>query len=114
MIIFVCTSLNSPFDHPQQISLSPMWLLSPLTDEESDMVFEANEGIGPMTEILASHSHYDDSVQRGSMQTLCPGIWLNDEVINYYLKNCLAKCDELICARQFGHKRSHFFNSFFV
>ena len=78
------------------------------------MVFEANEGIGPMTEILASHSHYDDSVQRGSMQTLCPGIWLNDEVINYYLKNCLAKCDELICARQFGHKRSHFFNSFFV
>jgi hypothetical protein len=91
-----------------------MWLLSPLTDEESDMVFEANEGIGPMTEILASHSHYDDSVQRGSMQTLCPGIWLNDEVINYYLKNCLAKCDELICARQFGHKRSHFFNSFFV
>jgi hypothetical protein len=63
------------------------------------MVFEANEGIGPMTEILASHSHCDDSVQRGSMRTLCPGIWLNDEVINYYLKNCLAKCDELICAR---------------
>ena len=75
------------------------------------MVFEANEGIGPMTEILASHSHYDDSVQRGSMQTLCPGIWLNDEVINYYLKNCLAKCDELICARFglviFPRKQSH-------
>ena len=55
-----------------------------------------------------------DSVTRRSMQTLRPGKWLNDEVINYFLKNCLAKRDEFICARQTGRKRSHFFNSFFV
>jgi Ulp1 family protease len=69
-------------------------------------------GKGSPSEILASHE--GDSVQRRSMQTLRPGIWLNDEVINYFLKNCLKSRDIKICAKEPGRRRSHFFNSFFV
>jgi Ulp1 family protease len=54
------------------------------------------------------------SVQRKSMQTLRPGIWLNDEVINYFLKNFLKSRNIKICAKEPGRRRSHFFNSFFV
>ena len=89
-----------------------MKLMRPLTNEESEIVIEATEGVGPATQILASQDA--NSVQRRSMQTLRPGQWLNDEVINYFLKTCLAKRDGIICARQTGRKRSQFFNSYFV
>ena len=48
------------------------------------------------------------------MQTLRPRQWLNDEVINYFFKNCLAKRDEMLCEKEPGRRRSHFFNTFFV
>lgn len=99
-------------DRERDARESAMKLMRPFTDEERAIVLEATRGIGSPTEILASQDA--DSVQRGSMQTLRPGQWLNDEVINYFLKNCLAKRDEIICTRQPGRKRSHFFNSFFV
>lgn len=78
------------------------------------MVHEAmKEGID--SEILVtSFDGGGDSVQRGSMRTLCPGKWLNDEIINYFLKNCLNRRDEKLCAKEPGRRRSHFFNSFFV
>lgn len=87
-------------------------LMRPLTDEEQSIVQKALYGIGPQNEILASTEA--ESVQRSSLQRLQPGQWLNDEVINYFLKNCLAKRDEKLCATQPGRKRSHFFNSYFV
>ena len=87
-------------------------LLRPLSDEEQSIVQNAIYGIGPPTEILASLDA--DSVQRASMHRLQPGQWLNDEIINYFLKNCLSKRDEKLCAQQPGRRRSHFFNSFFV
>jgi len=87
-------------------------LLRPLTPEETQIVKNAIYGIGPKDDILASQDA--DSVQRESMHRLQPGQWLNDEIINYFLKNCLAKRDEMLCAKQAGRKRSHFFNSFFV
>ena len=84
-----------------------------LTAEERSVVLGATTiGKGSATEILASHE--GDSVQRMSMQTLRPGIWLDDEVINYFLKNCLKSRDIKICAKEPGRRRSHFFNSFFV
>lgn len=83
-----------------------------LTTAESSIVREALYGIGPPNEILASQDA--DSVQRASMQRLQPGEWLNDIIVNYYLKNCLAKRDEKLCAAQPGRKRSHFFSSYFV
>jgi sentrin-specific protease 1 len=90
-----------------------MKLMRPLTAKEQSVVFGAPlKGIGSPSEILASQD--GDSVQRGSMQTLRPGIWLNNEVINYFLKNCLKSRDIKICAKESGRRRSHFFNSFFV
>ena len=87
-------------------------LLRTLTPEETQIVNNAVYGIGPRDDILASQDA--DSVQRESMHRLQPGQWLNDEIINYFLKNCLAKRDENLCAKQAERKRSHFFNSFFV
>ena len=84
-----------------------------LTDKERNVVVRATtRGKGSPLEILASQA--GDSNQRGSMQTLRPGIWLNDEVINYFLKNCLKSRDIKICAKEPGRRRLHFFNSFFV
>lgn len=54
-----------------------------------------------------------NKVTRSSMQTLKPKQWLNDEVINYYIKICLAERDKNICSST-GRKRSYFFNSFFM
>ena len=78
----------------REMASNPM---RPLTLKEQTVVTNAIKGIGPPTEILAKQGA--DSVQRGSMQTLRPGQWLNDEVINYFLKNCLARRDEKMCAR---------------
>jgi sentrin-specific protease 1 len=99
-------------DREREARESAMKLMRPLTAEERNVVAGATEGIGPPAEIVASQDA--DSVQRGSMQSLRPGQWLNDEVINYFLKNCLARRDEMLCAREPGRRRSHFFNSFFV
>lgn len=83
-----------------------------LTVEEQATIRCAVNGGGSQTEILARQG--TNSVQRGSMETLQPGKKINDEVINYFLKTCLAKSDEMLCSKQPGRKRSHFFNSFFV
>ncbi|KAL7554597.1 hypothetical protein ACHAWF_018229 [Thalassiosira exigua] len=99
-------------DKEREARESASRLMRTLTSEEKDVVKKAIYGIGPEGEILAKHDA--DSVQRGSLHTLQPGQWLNDEVINYFLKNCLAERDQRLCAKQPGRKRSHFFNSFFV
>eukprot|EP00984_Skeletonema_dohrnii_P023734 scaffold12819_cov104-Skeletonema_dohrnii-CCMP3373.AAC.3 len=99
-------------EQERQARESASKLLRPLTPDETQIVKNAIYGIGPKEEVLASEGA--DSVQRESMHRLQPGHWLNDEIINYFLKNCLAKRDEKLCAKQSGRKRSHFFNSFFV
>jgi len=99
-------------DKEKEAKESAAKLMRLLTPEEQSIVDEAIRGSGPDSEILSSQGA--DSVQRGSMRTLGRNSWLNDEVINYFLKNCLAKRDEMLCTKQPGRKRSHFFNSFFV
>ena len=91
-----------------------MKLFRSLNPQEQTVVHEAmKEGID--SEILVtSFDGGGDSVQRGSMRTLCPGKWLNDEIINYFLKNCLKRRDAKFCAKEPGRRRSHFFNSFFL
>ena len=86
--------------------------MRPLTDEELQEAASALYGIGPVAEILVRQGN--DSVQRGSMQTLQPKTCLNDEIVNHFLKNCLAKRDEKLCATQPGRKPSLFCHSFFV
>ena len=83
-------------------------LMRDLDEEERRIVRNATMGIGPLDDILVQEGA--DSVQRGSLHTLQPRQWLNDEVINYFLKNCLAKRDEKLCQNNPSRKRSHFFN----
>jgi sentrin-specific protease 1 len=52
-------------------------------------------------------------VKRDSLQTLRPGVWLNDELICFYLRHCLCKRDEALFNEQKVSKRSHFFNTHF-
>ena len=99
--------------HSRWEAMRKLTIMRPLTAKEKRVVIGATtKGIGSRSEILASQD--GDSVQRGSMQTLSPGTWLNDEVINYFLKNCLKSRDIKICAKEPGRRRSHFFSSFFV
>jgi sentrin-specific protease 1 len=97
--------------HLQRSREETMKLLRPLNPEEQKLVDEAMKK-GDRSEILAQSG--TDSVQRGSMWRLMPGQWLNDEIINYFLKNCLARRDENLCKKDPGRRRSHFYNSFFV
>lgn len=55
-----------------------------------------------------------DSVSHESMHRLRPNCWLNDEVVNFFLKVCLKKHDITLCERNDGRKRSHTFSSFFM
>lgn len=86
-------------------------LLRDLTDEEAEIVRDAIYGIGRPDEILATSD--TDSVQRQSLHKLQPGVWLNDEVIHYFLL-MLARRDAELAAKQPGRKRCHFFKSFFI
>ena len=112
--VFSLTQNNNNNNSPTNESAVDMLssLLRPLLEEEQEIVDSAVNGIGPLAETLARQDA--NSVQRSSMQRLQPGTWLNDELINYYLKICLTKRDEMLCAKQPGRKRSHFFSSFFV
>lgn len=86
-------------------------LMRALTDEERKIVDASIHGFGHGDEIIAQAG--TDSVQRASMQTLKPGMWLNDEVIHYFYL-MLAKRDEELCQNDPSRKRSHFFKSFFI
>ena len=86
-------------------------LLRPLTEEEEAIVRKAIHGLGPPDEILAYSD--TDTVQRESMQKLQPGVWLNDEVIHYFLL-MLARRDEAFCDADPERRRCHFFKSFFL
>ena len=55
----------------------------------------------------------NESVTRGSLRTLDPGTWLNDEIIAFYLKHCLANRDERKCLHESRERRQAFFSSYF-
>jgi sentrin-specific protease 1 len=86
-------------------------LMRPLTADEKKIVKEAMYGMGPSNQVIAKSNA--DSVQRGSIQTLQPGQWLNDEVIHYFYE-MLTKRDEEMCQKDSSRKRCHFFKSFFI
>ncbi len=85
-------------------------LVRALSTEELRIVTTAR-GNGRSMEVLAKYKN--DEVKRSSMQTLNPREWVNDEIVNYYLKVCLARRDETL-SELTGRKRSHFFNSHFM
>jgi len=69
-----------------------------LVDDELDIVNKAIYGEGNEYDVLATATHETTSkvcsVTRHSMQRLKPGEWLNDEVINYFLRIYLTRVDK--------------------
>ena len=108
---------------PRHNPALPLWLLpdlaqarllelqKPLTPERQQSARAAIHNTGNLHESLSSLG--GDNVTGIDFHSLKPGIWLNDIIINFYLKNCLRIRDEERCANT-GNKRSHFFNSFFI
>jgi hypothetical protein len=86
-------------------------MMFPLTGNEQQIVKEAMYGMGPLNQVIAKSGA--DSVQRRSIQTLRPGVWLNDEVIHYFYE-ALTKRDKEMCQKDSSRKRCHFFKSFFI
>ena len=88
---------------------SSVYIIRPLKDNEHARVREAMYGVGDDLDIF---TRIDDGtevvVQRKSMRTLQPGIWINDEIINFYMK-LLAKRDKALTEANPTRKRSHFF-----
>ena len=87
-------------------------LFRDFTSWEKSIIKQAIYGTGNPTDILASCGN--DRVLRTSMVTLKPAIWLNDEVINFFLTVCLAQRDKILCANHPGRKQSYFFSTFFM
>jgi Ulp1 family protease len=52
-------------------------------------------------------------VRRGAMQSLKPGVWVKDEVINSFF-HLLSQQDGELCKNNVTRKRNGFFNSFFM
>lgn len=85
--------------------------IAPLSDADMELINQALYGPGRSDEIVANAE--TDSVQRESLRKLRPGVWLNDEIIHYFL-TLLAQRDAKLCSQQQGRRRCHFFKSFFL
>lgn len=70
-------------------------------------------GDGALDEIVAKHPSHGTSVQRRNLQTLQPGTWLSDEIINYFFI-LLRDRDRQLQKRSLRSCRGNVFsNSFF-
>ena len=68
---------------------------------------------GPEDEVLITCEQ--DSITRSSLKTLDPGTCLNDEIINFYLKNCLSNRETKKVMNDQAHKKNQcFFSTFFI
>jgi Ulp1 family protease len=87
--------------------------MEPLTDAEYQRYRNAVFGKGAgENEILVSREGIN--LTRKIMERLQPGIWLNDELINFHNRIVLAELDKKLCLTLPGRKRSHFFSSHFI
>lgn len=86
----------------------------PLTDEEDLRVDDAQRG-NPRNVLITKvfQTMGEQELTCKDLQTLLPGQWLNDEVVNFTM--ALLQDRELERAREAGSStpRTHFFNSFF-
>jgi hypothetical protein len=85
---------------------------TPLTPTEQSIVNEYVYGNGKKTDILRMLGCVSRvSVTRESMHRLKPGVWLNDEIINFFFR-ILQKHDEELSFDEPERSRSYFFISY--
>jgi hypothetical protein len=98
---------------PMVIDLQPQRLaerLADLTNEQLDRVTAAL--LHPHDEALLMEK-FGIPVTRRICKCLNPRLWLNDEIINYYMQ-MLQEWDKRLCEADPTRKPSHFFNLFFM
>ena len=96
-------------------------LLVPVTEQQKLQIRQAL-GPGPPSEVLvksvrgknSSGAMLFDTVNRENMQTLKPGEWLSDPVVNHFFKHALKGIDQLLCSNDSSRRASLFFSSFFL
>ncbi|EJK69802.1 hypothetical protein THAOC_08903 [Thalassiosira oceanica] len=72
-------------------------------------------GNRPDDSIIVWANKRQDTIQQQSFKTLQPGTWLNDEIINFYLKIVLTRRDKCeLCKNDSQRRRSHAYSSYFV
>lgn len=82
----------------------------PMTNEQEGEVDDAFHG-GAASQILVRA--FNAELSRQQLQCLLPCTWLNDEVVNMYMKLLDAR-DKELCEKDPSRRRSHFFSSFFL
>ena len=98
---------------PMAIYLQPQRLaerLADLTEEQRARVAAAL--LPPHDEALLVEN-FGIPVTRRIGKCLNPKIWLNDEIVNYYMQ-MLQEWDKRLCEADPTRKPSHFFNLFFM
>lgn len=102
-------------DEDEQLLMDPLKQAAlndrfrPLDEEDENAVIEALSE-GPDDEVLVSKFNVD--MTRDKLACLRPQTWLNDEVINFYMK-MLQERDDALCAQR-NRRPSYFNNSFFM
>ena len=112
-------SFSSEQDRAAEAAERATSFLRDFNNDEQEIINAALWGLGLSTSIVAESGM--DTVQRSSMRTLQPGMWLNDEIVHYFYL-MLAKRDAELCSTTNTDPetttteklRSHFFKSFFI
>ena len=84
--------------------------LAPITEVQRQQVLEAL--CPPHSEEILTYN-FGIPVTRRIVRCLNPGVWLNDEIINFQMQ-LLQDYDKRLCANIPTRKQSHFFNLFFM
>jgi hypothetical protein len=90
------------------------WLMSPLTQEERELVAEVTHHGGTLSTETAhlilnaevSHANLQRLQTRATLEDIDK--YLNDEIINRYLNHCLTREDENISSNLSGPKGHNF------
>jgi sentrin-specific protease 1 len=96
--------------------IAASFLSNSLTPYEKLIVDKSIHGQGRSNDILRKletvSAGKEVSVTRGSMRRLKPGVWLNDEIVNFFFR-ILQIHDEELSLSEPMRNRNHFFTSFF-
>ena len=85
--------------------------LKPLTSDEITHVNKVSNG--PNTDDVLLNK-FNIEITSKKLRCMRPGVWLNDEIINFYIQGMLLQRDKRLCQLFPNRKKSQVFNSFFM
>ena len=98
---------------PMVIDLQPQRLAERLADLTNEQLARVTAALLPPYDEQLLVTTFGIPVTRRICQCLLPNLWLNDEIINYYMK-MLQEWDKRLCETDPTRKPSHFFNLYFM